>query len=100
MGSFLTKLCSGSSNPLLALNDTCQRLRCLMACCGGHVQVITREEHDADQTDAATQTDDIEEFDTPPEDKEEKDVVRDPEEEEEEEVDEDQTSTQSKETSI
>ena len=99
MGSFLTKLCSGSSNPLLALNDTCQRLRCLMACCGGHVQVITREEHDADQTDAATQTDDIEEFDTPPEDKEEKDVVRDPEEEEEE-VDEDQTSTQSKETSI
>ena len=44
--------------------------------------MITREEHDADQTDAATQTDDIEEFDTPPEDKEEKDVVRDPEEEE------------------
>ena len=56
MGSILAKLCSGQTNPLLSLNETCQRLRCLMACCGGNVNVITRG--DADVTDAGVQTDD------------------------------------------
>ena len=57
MGSLLSKLCSGPSNPILSLNDTCQRLRCLMACCGGNVNVITRDDA-ADVTDAGVQTDD------------------------------------------
>ena len=57
MGSMLGKLCSGQANPLLSLNETCQRLRCLMACCGGNVNVITRG--DADFTDEGVQTVDI-----------------------------------------
>ena len=60
MGSVLGKLCSGQANPLLSLNETCQRLRCLMACCGGNVNVITLE--DADVTDAGVQTDDDETY--------------------------------------
>ena len=56
MGAFLRKVCSGPTNPLLSLNDTCQRLRCLMACCGGSVNVTTR----GDGTDAAVQTDEEE----------------------------------------
>ena len=55
MGTLLSKVCGGSSNPLLSLNDTCQRLRCLMACCGGNVNVTTRG--DADFADASAQTD-------------------------------------------
>ena len=56
MGTLLSKVCGGAPNPLLSLNDTCQRLRCLMACCGGNVNVVTRGE-DADFTDASVQTD-------------------------------------------
>ena len=52
MGAIVSKLCSGPSNPILSLNDTCQRLRCLMACCGGNVNVVTR----GDATDAGVQT--------------------------------------------
>ena len=55
MGTLLSKACAGQTNPLLSLNDTCQRLRCLMACCGGNVNVTTRG--DADLTDASVQTD-------------------------------------------
>ena len=57
MGAIVSKLCSGPSNPILSLNDTCQRLRCLMACCGGNVNVITRDDA-TDVTDAGVQTDD------------------------------------------
>ena len=60
MGSILGKLCSGQANPLLSLNETCQRLRCLMACCGGNVNVITRS--NADVTDASVQTNDDETY--------------------------------------
>ena len=55
MGAIVGKLCSGQANPLLSLNDTCQRLRCLMACCGGNVNVITRDDA-TDVTDAGVQT--------------------------------------------
>ena len=57
MGSIVGKVCSGQANPLLSLNDTCQRLRCLMACCGGNVNVVTRDDA-TDVTDAGVQTDD------------------------------------------
>ena len=56
MGNVVGRICGGQSNLLLSLNDTCQRLRCLMACCGGHVNVTTKREGDC--TDAAVQTDD------------------------------------------
>ena len=55
MGACLSKVCSGSANPLVSLNDTCQRLRCLMACCGGNVNVTTGTN---DVTYAGVQTDD------------------------------------------
>ena len=58
MGSLLSKACSGTTTPLLSLNDTCQRLRCLMACCGGEVNVVSREN---DVVDNATQTENEEE---------------------------------------
>ena len=58
MGSLLSKVCSGATPPLLSLNDTCQRLRCLMACCGGEVNVVSREN---DVVDNATQTENEEE---------------------------------------
>ena len=61
MGSLLSKACSGSTPPLLSLNDTCQRLRCLMACCGGEVNVLSRDEHDG--VDKSTQTENDEEVD-------------------------------------
>ena len=57
MGSIVGKVCSGQANPLLSLNDTCQRLRCLMACCGGNVNVVTRDDA-TDVTDTGVQTDD------------------------------------------
>ena len=73
MGTFLSKVCGGSPNPLLSLNDTCQRLRCLMACCGGNVNVVTRG--DADFTDASAQTDESYcKKETDEEEEEEKDV--------------------------
>ena len=60
MGSMFGKLCSGQANPLLSLNETCQRLRCLMACCGGNVNVIMRG--DADFMDEGVQTVDDETY--------------------------------------
>ena len=78
MGTLLSKVCGGAPNPLLSLNDTCQRLRCLMACCGGNVNVVTRG--DADFTDASAQTD--ESYCK----KEEKDSSEEKEEEEGEDV--------------
>ena len=47
MGSPTSHLCA-SSTPTLALNDICQRMRCLVACCGGQVHIELRdvtEEH-------------------------------------------------------
>ena len=67
MGSLLSKACGGTTPPLLSLNDTCQRLRCLMACCGGKVNVLSRE-HDV--TDAGIQTENEEEEGKDKEDKE------------------------------
>ena len=95
MGTLLGKLCSGQANPLLSLNETCQRLRCLMACCGGNVNVITRG--DADVTDASVQTDDVYEK-TSHADNEEEEENKDKEdidedEEEEEDIDEDGETT-------
>ena len=71
MGSILGKLCSGQANPLLSLNETCQRLRCLMECCGGNVNVITRG--DADFTDTSVQTgeDDVDDDEKAKEEEEE-----------------------------
>ena len=59
MGTLLSKVCAGQVNPLLSLNETCQRLRCLMACCGGNVNVVTSG--DADFTDTKCQTHDDDE---------------------------------------
>ena len=77
MGSIMTKLCNCQPNPLLSLNDTCQRLRCLMACCGGNVNVVSRG--DADVTDAGVQTDECYEKTTD----NDKETNKDEEEEEE-----------------
>ena len=38
MGSATSRLCA-SSTPTLALNDICQRMRCLVACCGSQVHI-------------------------------------------------------------
>ena len=48
MGSATSRLCA-SSTPTLALNDICQRMRCLVACCGSQVHIDLRdatEEHE------------------------------------------------------
>ena len=48
MGSATSRLCA-SSTPTLALNDICQRIRCLVACCGSQVHIDLRdatEEHE------------------------------------------------------
>ena len=48
MGSATSRLCA-SSTPTLALNDICQRMRCLVACCGSQVHIDVRdapEEHE------------------------------------------------------
>ena len=42
MGSATSRLCA-SSTPTLALNDICQRMRCLVACCGSQVHVDLRD---------------------------------------------------------
>ena len=42
MGSATSRLCA-SSTPTLALNDICQRMRCLVACCGGQVHIDVRD---------------------------------------------------------
>ena len=48
MGSATSRLCA-SSTPTLALNDICQRMRCLVACCDSQVHIDLRdatEEHE------------------------------------------------------
>ena len=48
MGSATSRLCA-SSTPTLALNDACQRMRCLVACCGSQTHIDLRdatEEHE------------------------------------------------------
>ena len=60
MGSAASRLCT-SSAPTLALNDTCQRMRCLVACCGGEVHIDERDgpdvpEEEGDREDDATRT--------------------------------------------
>ena len=42
MGSATSRLCA-SSTPTLALNDICQRTRCLVACCRSQVHVALRD---------------------------------------------------------
>ena len=42
MGSATSHLCA-SSTPTLVLNDICQRMRCLVACCGSQVHVDLRD---------------------------------------------------------
>ena len=42
MGSATSRLCA-SSTPTLALNDICQRMHCLVACCGSQVHIDLRE---------------------------------------------------------
>ena len=47
MGSATSRLCA-SSTPTQALNDICQRMRCLVARCAGQVHIDLRdatEEH-------------------------------------------------------
>ena len=62
MGSAASRLWA-SSAPTLALNDTCQRMRCLVACCGGEVHIderdgpdVPEEEEEGDREDDASQT--------------------------------------------
>ena len=48
MGSATSRLCA-SSTLTLALNDICQRMRCLVVCCGSQVHIDLRhatEEHE------------------------------------------------------
>ncbi len=75
MGAIVSKVCGGQANPLLSLNDTCQRLRCLMACCGGNVNVVTR----GDATDASIQTEEPY-GESPPCAEEEEEVTTQPDE--------------------
>ena len=42
MGSATSRLCA-SSTPTLTLNDICQRMRCLVACCGSQVHIDVRD---------------------------------------------------------
>ncbi len=56
MGNLISRFCGEQGNPLLSLNGTCQRLRCLMACFRENVNVTTTGEVDC--VDAATQVED------------------------------------------
>ena len=57
MGGVTSRLC-GSSTPTLALSDICQRMRCLVACCGSEVHIDFRdvpEEKEADNQEEEDQ---------------------------------------------
>ena len=45
MGSVTSRLCANST-PTLALSDICQRMRCLVACCGSQVHIDLRDAAD------------------------------------------------------
>ena len=50
MGNVTSRLCANST-PTLALNDICQRMRCLVACCGSEVHIDLRDATDEYQND-------------------------------------------------
>jgi len=52
MGSVTSRLC-GDSAPTLALSDICQRMRCLVACCGSQVHIDFRDAADEYQKDTS-----------------------------------------------
>ena len=51
MGGVTSRLC-GNSSPTLALSDICQRMRCLVACCGSEVHIDLRDASDEYQKEA------------------------------------------------
>ena len=51
MGGVTSRLC-GNSSPTLALSDICQRMRCLVACCGSGVHIDLRDASDEYQKEA------------------------------------------------
>ena len=55
MGSAASRLCA-SSTPTLALNDTCQRMRCLVACCGGEIHIDERDGPDVPEEEEGDAT--------------------------------------------
>lgn len=42
MGSAASRVC-GSSSPTVSLSDICQRMRCLVACCGSEVHIELKD---------------------------------------------------------
>ena len=42
MGSAASRLCE-SSTPIVSLSDICQRMRCLVACCGVEVHIELKD---------------------------------------------------------
>ena len=51
MGGVTSRLC-GNSSPTLALSDICQRMRCLVACCGSEVHTDLRDASDEYEKEA------------------------------------------------
>ena len=54
MGGVTSRLCANST-PTLALSDTCQRMRCLVACCGSEVHIDLRDASDEYQKNSPEQ---------------------------------------------
>ena len=51
LGGVTSRLC-GNSSPTLALSDICQRMCCLVACCGSEVYIDLRDASDGYQKEA------------------------------------------------
>ena len=62
MGNVTSRLCANST-PTVALSDMCQRMRCLVACCGSEVHIGLRDPTDEYQYDTPEQEEEEEEED-------------------------------------